>query len=152
MATSAARRPHGKSPPPPPLTEPSELSAYADEHLVHEVSMLWLAAIQEPPTSDTPAATGDFIRNAQAEAFALHLRNLIVFLYPEWFEPKRDDVCAHHFLDTPAPYEDWLKHRPGLSTVLENAKRRADKELAHLTTARIAGTPVSSLNFVPSFL
>jgi len=141
MSTSALRRPHGKPPPPPPISELSELSAYADEHLVHEVSMLWLAASQDPPSSETPPATRDFARNAQAETFALHLRNLIAFLYPDWFEPKRDDVCAHHFLDTPAPYQDWLRHRPGLSTVLENAKRRADKELAHLTTARIAGTP-----------
>jgi hypothetical protein len=103
--------------------------------------MLWLAAIQDPPGSETPAATAEFLRNAQTETFALHLRNLIAFLYPDWFEPKRDDVCAHHFLGTSAPYQDWVTNRPALSTALENAKRRADKELAHLTTARIAGTP-----------
>ena len=104
--------------------------------------MMCLAAIH-PPMGKNPPQSADamFVNNATAEAFALHLRNLIVFLYPERFRLEADDISAHHFIDSKSPYEDWLRHRPPLPSILERAKIRADKELAHLTTARIAGTP-----------
>jgi hypothetical protein len=142
MAGSSWRKTKVRPPPPPPIPEPSKLREYSDEHLTYEVEMLWLAATHPPPDPNTPQdAKTQFISNAQAEAFALHLRNLIVFLYPDRFPLKDDDVSAHHFLDSESPYEHWLQHRPVLSSALERAKSRADKELAHLTTARIAGTP-----------
>jgi hypothetical protein len=101
--------------------------------------MLWLASTYPPP--DAPPVAAEFLKNVRTEAVALHLRNLIVFLYPDQFPPKSDDVCAHHFLASRTPYADWLKRRPRLSSTLRQAKDRADREVAHLTTGRIAGTP-----------
>jgi hypothetical protein len=111
----------------------AELMAYSEEHLLYELLMFRLAATTIPPrpTSETTL----FFSNAHAEAFALHLRNLIVFLYPDRFPKKSDDVAADDFSG------DWLSHRPPLPAVLETAKKRADKELAHMTTLRIPGRP-----------
>ena len=101
--------------------------------------MLWLAAVQPvAKPEDSSAATAEFLNNCRTEVFALHLRNLIMFLYPERFGRQVDDVSAHHFLKSP---DDWIRGRGVLSPLLESAKKRADKELAHLTTARYAGTP-----------
>jgi len=94
-------------------------------------------------TSTFVAGTSDFQSNARIEAFANHLRNLIVFLYPDEYALKRYDVAAHHFLSGQDPYTLWLGRRPPLSSSLRAAKARADKELAHLTVQRIAGTPPS---------
>jgi hypothetical protein len=71
------------------------------------------------------------------EALALHFRNVIDFLYPRG-GMRADDVVAAHFL----PAGDWDAIRPVLSTSLIDARSRGDKEMMHLTTARIFGTPV----------
>ena len=103
--------------------------------------MFYTAAVGVAADGTASATTVWFLKNTRTEAFALHLRNLIVFLYQDQFPLKTDDVSAHHFLASPAPYEEWLRIRPKLSDTLARAKTRADKELAHLTTARLSGTP-----------
>lgn len=127
------------TPPRPPITQPSKLAAYSDEHLAYEVGMLARAAIYQPP--DVPREVSEFLKSMRAEGFGLHLRNLIEFLYPNEFRPKPTSVCAHHFVASRSPYADWLRMCPELSSTLRRAKERADRELAHLTTARISGTP-----------
>src|SRR5206468_8513029 len=93
MPGSSWRTTKVRPPPRPPITEPSKLREYSDEHLAYEVEMLWLAATHPPPDPNTAQdAKTRFVSNAQAEAFALHLRNLIVFLYPDRFPLKDDDV------------------------------------------------------------
>ena len=70
--------------------------------------------------------------NALLESFVIHLRALIDFLYSD--RPREDDVIAEdYFLNA----DDWIKFRPEQSEVLKLAKRRAGKEIAHLTYARL---------------
>jgi hypothetical protein len=73
---------------------------------------------------------------ALLEALVGHARVLINFLYPR--SAQADDITAAHFFDDP---EQWEKIRPRLSERLDTMRKRANKELAHLTTRRIAGTP-----------
>ena len=94
-------------------------------------------------TSTFLADMSEFRSNSRIEAFANHLRNLIVFLYPDEYPLKKDDVAAHHFVSAQDGYTRWLARRPPLSSSLRAAKVRADKELAHLTVKRISGTPPS---------
>jgi len=139
-----------KPPPRPPISQPSRLRKYSDEHLAYEVNMLRLAASIRVHSSDpTLRILVAFVNNARVESFAQHLRNLIVFLYPDKFRLDKSDVSAHHFLAARSQYADRLTGRPVLSKSLARAKRRADKELAHLTDERIGGTPSVKLwNFV----
>ncbi len=100
--------------------------------------MLRLAAITPPPTNRNTSDSAWFFGNAQTEAFAVHVRTLAAFLYPEHFQSKPDDVTAGHFFSSP---HEWQLRRPKLSDALAAARKRSDKEVAHVTTARIAGTP-----------
>lgn len=141
---------------PPPLTEPHDLLSYSSEHIAYELQMFFGAVTSrdhvERYSPDSPYSTtrsyflssilpkSHFARNARIEVFILHLRNLIAFLYPDIYPPRRDDVAAHHFLPDPCDLGKWVGTRLPLSPTLEAAKSRADKELAHLTTKRIAGS------------
>ena len=64
-----------------------------------------------------------------------------MFLYPDVYAPRPDDVVAHHFIKGLDAYSRWLESRGPLSPSLVNAKKRADKELAHLTAKRVYGRP-----------
>lgn len=75
------------------------------------------------------------INNALLESFALHARNLIDFLYAE--DPSSDDVYAGDFFPCK---EDWVKIRPQITPLLEKVKKRANKEVSHLTYLRIKVT------------
>ncbi|MEZ5553820.1 MAG: hypothetical protein R3E82_23290 [Pseudomonadales bacterium] len=86
----------------------------------------------------------DWIRNALLESFVVHLRGLIDFLFND--SPRGDDVVAHDFFTTA---DTWLSVRPDFSANLQAAKKRAGKEIAHLTYARLAVTPETKpWNFV----
>lgn len=103
-----------------------QLTDYSAEHLLHELSMLWeLAATlpQRKPSTET---------SAFVESFGVHLRNLIDFFYREG---HGDDVTAQDFLD---PATTW---KPSEPASLTKAHQRANKELNHLTQARISGSP-----------
>jgi hypothetical protein len=76
-----------------------------------------------------------YINNAIIEAFGIHLRNIIDFLFID--DPKPSDIVASDFL---IPHE-WMALRPPISPTLQIARVRANKEIAHLTTERIFGTP-----------
>jgi len=147
--------------PNPPITDPRELRAYSDEHVAYELRMFFgavaarnklIGASRSTPIRSSATTTSsvlmssslvpafDFANNARIEAFANHLRNLVTFLYPDTYPLKQDDVAAHHFLPGADPYSRWLAQRLALSSTLQAAKIRADKEMAHLTNKRIAGT------------
>ena len=124
----------------PPISQPSELYEYSNEHVFYEVDMFFnsiLARKMKLQGSSEPLL--HFLSMARIEAFVLHFRNLVTFLYPDYYRPKPDDVLAHHFFSGTAPWDTWLKARPLRSSTLEEGKARADKEMAHLTTMRIAG-------------
>jgi hypothetical protein len=76
------------------------------------------------------------LANATLEAFTIHVRVVMEFLYSE--NPRQDDVVAEDFLP---PTVAWSSVRPRLTPALSTAKMRAGKEVAHLTYARLLVTP-----------
>jgi hypothetical protein len=109
----------------PAMTD-QQLINYSGEHLMHELSMFWELA-------DTlPQKKASTETSALVESFGVHLRNLIDFFYREG---RGDDVTAQDFLDT---ITTW---KPGEPAPLTKAHQRANKELNHLTQARISGSP-----------
>jgi hypothetical protein len=110
-----------------PLAELRE----ASRHLHYEITMFHAAAegLRCGLFGNGP------ITNVLLESFAVHVRNLIDFLYSE--QPRADDVVAEDFV---AETLQWPQIRPTMSDVLLRAKRRADKEIAHLTYTRLAVT------------
>jgi len=74
---------------------------------------------------------------ALLETILNHGRVLLNFLYDDTPREK-DDVIASHFFDNP---DEWKRIRPTITPSLEAFKKRVNKEVAHLTTKRIAGTP-----------
>jgi len=108
------------------------LLAYFSEHVRYEMQHLINAT--DAISRQLPIHNG--LRYTVVESFAVHLRNLITFLYPY---TKRDtDVSATDFFTSS---EIWDSLHPKLSDILERAKTRTDKEVGHLTTARQFGTP-----------
>jgi hypothetical protein len=115
------------------------LTAYSAEHIVYEIDMFfWLAELcgnALPGLAAPSAADTTRLRNALIEAFVVHFRNLIDFLYLD--KLMATDVVADDFF----PPGAWGKLRPAITSNLEAARIRANKEIAHLTTERMAGSP-----------
>jgi len=76
------------------------------------------------------------INNALLESFVIHVNALIGFFYSE--NPRNDDIIAEDFFPKP---DDWISQRPLKTELLDKAKKRADKEVAHLTYTRLDVTP-----------
>lgn len=108
------------------------LRAFAEEHLEYEVRMLLSAAhgLAQPIHSQ-------FEKNAFLECFTIHLRALIDFLW-EPASLREDDAIASDFFQFST---DWEDIRPEFPLILEPARSRTNKEIAHLTYARMAVTP-----------
>jgi hypothetical protein len=114
------------------------LAAYSTEHVAYEFDMLLtlsslisrLTAIHAPSVADQQC-----LNYALLESCAVHTRNVIDFLYPNRVQPT--DVVAADFFDPGT----WDATRPPLSESLRAARTRANKEIAHLTTARLTGAP-----------
>jgi len=103
----------------------------ASEHLRYELDMLNSVA----QALATNFAGAGVLNNAMLESFAVHVRSLIFFLFPE--NPKPDDVLATHFVSDPAAFE---AARGVKSEILKKAQSRAGKEVAHLTYQRLTVT------------
>ena len=76
------------------------------------------------------------INSALLESFIIHLRVLIDFFYSD--SQNKDDIIANDFFSNP---DDWIKLRPQKTKLLVRSKKRADKEVAHLTYTRLGITP-----------
>jgi hypothetical protein len=76
------------------------------------------------------------MNNALLESFGIHVRGLMWFFYAD--SPRKDDVIAEDFFPSS---DTWQVARPKKTAVLEEAKSRADKEIAHLTYARLKVSP-----------
>ena len=117
----------------------SDLHAYSAEHVAYEFDMLlWLVGVFRGPTLTLAAPTpADVVQlqNVLVEGFALHLRNVLDFLFND--RPQASDVVAADFFAAAA----WTSLRPPLSATLGAARVRANKEIAHLTTLRKTGSP-----------
>lgn len=104
----------------------------ASEHLHYEI---WMLTSLAHGIGSGIAGQGP-IANALLESFIVHVRALMDFLYNE--SPRPDDVIAEDYFFKP---DEWRQMRPALSELLMLAKRRAGKEVAHLTYARLEVTP-----------
>lgn len=128
------------------LFEDSYLFPYSEEHVAYEVDMFFGMTELLAPTkmigAESPA-DATRLNSAMIESFGIHLRNLIDFLYMD--KPQPTDVVAADFCET------WPTLRPSISTTLKKARLRSNKELAHLTTARLTGTPSEKAWDFPSF-
>jgi hypothetical protein len=104
----------------------------ASNHLQYEISILTSLAHGR---ASGFAGQGS-IANALLESFIIHVRAVMDFLYAD--KPQTDDIIAEDFFDTP---QQWTDKRPTLSELLSQTKRRAGKEVAHLTYARLDVKP-----------
>jgi hypothetical protein len=104
----------------------------ASDHLHYEIWMLTSLA----HGIGTGIAGQGPIANALLESFVVHVRALMDFLYND--DPRPDDVIAEDYFGNA---DQWRKLRPVISESLKHAKRRAGKEVAHLTYARLDVTP-----------
>ncbi len=125
------------SPPKRPFSD-TYLLAYSEEHVAYEFDMfLWLAHMCGSGAGLGAPSAADVTRlnNVLIESFAVHLRNVVDFLYLD--SPKPTDVVAADFFDPGV----WERLRPVITATLQAARVRANKEVAHLTTQRITGSP-----------
>lgn len=76
------------------------------------------------------------LANAVLEAFTIHVRGVMDFLYSD--NPRPDDVVAQDFLPSTI---DWQRVRVAPTSALKLARERAGKEVAHLTYERLNVTP-----------
>jgi hypothetical protein len=115
------------------------LLAYSSEHVAYEIDMFFgVVELRKRPSFPFGLSiNGDReqLNFALIESAVTHLRNIIDVLYKDG--PKPTDVAAIDFFDRGL----WETRRPRLSDTLDTARRRANRELAHLTTYRIAGAP-----------
>ena len=105
-----------------------QLLDYSEEHLLYELHIFrWVA-------ENLPADKG-FVLSALLESFAIHLRNLIDFLYTQPGKARNDDLVAADFFDSPDAWD------PGaIPKSLEDARERANKEISHITYKRKGAT------------
>jgi hypothetical protein len=118
-----------------PALSDQQLLDYSGEHLNYEIEMF--------RTTAAHLARGGLTRtdaNAHLESWVIHLRNLIAFLYED--APQSSDVTAHDFFPKPGA---WKGLRTQMSTDIQAARTRANKEVSHLTTQRIAGVPLQKM-------
>ena len=101
------------------------------EHLHYEVGMLLAVAhgLESGVLCESPG------HNALVESFAIHLRNLVEFLWSD--KPKNDQVIAEDYFALP---DDWRSVRGAIPEALRAARIRAAKEVTHLTYARLLVT------------
>lgn len=116
------------------LSDP-DLQAYSRDHLLYEITMMVnCAQILRTSLQSSSPELARALTNAIIESFAIHVRNLVDFLYPG-VNIHGDDVIADDFFPRgkrPATF-------PTLSSILEVARKRAHKQVSHLTTGRLSG-------------
>ena len=105
---------------------------YSDDHIAYEVEMFsWLAAFLSDPSTRllAPPADAKRLNNALIESFALHLRNLLEFLFDH---KNRDHIVAEQFCEAGA----WKLDPKDKPAVLGKAWGAANEQIAHLTDKR----------------
>jgi hypothetical protein len=116
------------APTPPSVVRPfsdSYLLAFSAGHVAYEVDIFFgmVDVLMRPSVIGAPSpAEANRLKNAVIEVFAIHLRNLIDFLYLE--RPQPTDVVAADFCVTGV----WEAAKPPITNSLEAARVRANKE------------------------
>lgn len=109
-----------------------ELKEALKKHVMYEIEMFyWSVSALAKGEANT---WGE--RNSQLETFALHTRNLVHFFYPE--NARDDDMIAEDFFADPASWRRTVC--PSKNFSLGSASGRVNKEVAHLTYARLGKT------------
>jgi hypothetical protein len=104
----------------------AEALEYADEHLIYEVGTLRVC--RDVLANGPPQV----LKNSMIESYAIHLRNLIDFLYPQ--NTQATDVTFRDYIPK------TLKWSPSKVTAsLRMARDMANRQIAHLTTHRFPG-------------
>jgi hypothetical protein len=110
----------------------AQLLDYSGEHLKHEIAMFFnTGVLLFEELFSTASARDETCKNALVESFAIHFRNLVLFLYNAGEEP--DIISDYYFIDHRA---DWRRKRHKKSPLLEEAHDRASREISHLTVFR----------------
>lgn len=112
------------------------VAEYTDQELVDLSGHLWYEIQMLFDTSDLvdsgQFAKHDVVRSALIQAFAIHARNLLDFFYGNH---TLDDAHIELYL---IEGSDWGAITAGIDrTELERIRRRANKEVAHLTFYRL---------------
>jgi hypothetical protein len=109
----------------------SENVRLLSDHLYYEVHMVfYLAALLARTRQPVP---DQFVLNAQIEAFTIHVRQLIDFLWGHRSNPKDSDAYAADFFAS----GEWSKLRPERPEILNEAlRRKVGWGVAHLTYGR----------------
>jgi hypothetical protein len=106
----------------------SELLEYSKEHLCYEIGMMWVAS--RVCGFAKSVLLSDPLQSIAVESFALHVRNLIDFIYPT--QNRTDDVIAKHFCA-------GGRLPSGLTTIspaLKGIREQVHKQISHLTSLR----------------
>ena len=123
----------------------SETQALAWDHLRYEIEMVaglvWRISRQHAlligPLDDLNPLRAELLdlsgRNADIEAFGLHVRLLVDFFYPN--RKKPNDADAADFFDDPMV---WKRARRKTPPSLKSVKGRVGMEMAHLSYDRPA--------------
>lgn len=114
----------------------AQLLRYSEEHLHYE---LWMLVETTRPLIDDGNYSYDVVtENALLESFAVHARSLADFIYGV---PKksptspRDDVFATDYIDE-GDLHNWSSALGEMPHFIRDARRRTNKEIAHLTVVR----------------
>jgi hypothetical protein len=109
-----------------------EVLRKASEHLHYEGHMCLTLA--------KALSTGVFgqgaLLNMALESFTVHSRLLLKFFFDD--KPREDDIVADDFFGNEGK---WQEMRDEIPPILDAIKKRVDKEVAHLTYARLNVTP-----------
>lgn len=112
-----------------------EAYQYSELHICYELDMLrWSTSALLNIKKDTDSTDPNliFIKNAIIETFAIHSRNLIDFLFPP-IKTHKSDVTIRDYLD-----DIGNQQIPECRGILDEARTKAHKQVAHLTTERIS--------------
>lgn len=112
---------------------PDKLHMFSGVHLHYEIDMCHRTA-----SLLAAGAANGVLNDVLVESYALHLRNLIEFVY--WKKAKNPDALgASDFVKS---REAWVKARGLVPEVLSSAHDRANKQIAHFTKKRFtSGAP-----------
>jgi hypothetical protein len=106
------------------------------EHLLYEVQMTFSLAAWLVHTQGT--VLNQTARNAEVEAFTIHVRQLIDFL---WMEQPQDEKHRNAFAADYFARGEWDTLRPARPAVLDSAlRRKVGWGVAHLTYDRAWST------------
>jgi hypothetical protein len=118
--------------------------ARSPEQLREESKTLWYEFDQLCGTAEA-LRRGDYcggrvVHNAVVEGFAMSARKIACFFFPHargFPALKEDDLGASHYV------HDWATHCPAPSPELTAARKKTNREVAHVTADRLG------LNFAP---